>query len=254
MEGASAHSGVPERIGKDGAVRMSQAAWSRWREGGAAVSERWSPDLPFTSVLERARELDHEALSMLYSQYLPVVQWYVVGRVGDIHLAEDVTSETFIAMVNSIERTRAGDEPAFVAWLLGIARNKVVDHFRRQATLPATGAMIAPWEEPAAGAEAGDPLNVVTARESWAEVVAALRQLTEEQRMVVLYRCVLGYETEEVARLMGRRQGTVRALQFRALASLTRLLSPSNTQQTVAALRSSLTERAYDASRRRGQR
>ena len=235
-------------------MRMSQVAWSRGREGSTAVNERWAPNLPFTSVLERARELDHDALSLLYSHYLPVVQWYVVGRVGDIHLAEDVTSETFIAMVNSIDRTRAGDEPAFVAWLLGIARNKVVDHFRRQASLPATRAVIAPWEEPTAGAEAGDPLNVVTARESWAEVVAALRQLTEDQRMVVLYRCVLGYETGEVARMMGRQQGTVRALQFRALASLTRLLSASNTHQTVAALRSSLSEHALGASIRRGQR
>lgn len=218
------------------------------------MSERWSPDMPFASVLERARELEHEALSLLYSHYLPVVQWYVVGRLSDIHLAEDVTSETFIAMVNSIERTRADDEPAFVAWLLGIARNKVMDHFRRQATLPQTRGVVAPWEEPAAGAEAGDPLNVVTARESWAEVVAALRRLTEEQRMVVLYRCVLGYETEEVARLMGRQQGTVRALQFRALASLTRILAAGTPQQTVAALRLSLNEPTHGSSGRRDQR
>ncbi len=228
---------------------MGESAGRGW-----AVSERWSPDLPFASVLERARELDHDALSLLYSHFLPVVQWYVVSRVSDIHLAEDVTSETFIAMVNSIERTRAGDEPSFVSWLLGIARNKVVDHFRRQATLPQTRCDIAPWEEPAAGAEAGDPLNIVTARESWAEVVAALRRLTEEQRMVVLYRCVLGYETEEVARLMGRRQGTVRALQFRALASLTRILAAGTPNQTVATLRLSLSETASRSSGRRDQR
>lgn len=216
------------------------------------MSERWPPDPPFASVLVRARELDHEALSLLYSHFLPVVHWYVVGRIGDIHLAEDVTSETFIAMVDSIERTRASDEPAFVAWLLGIARHKVAEHFRRQATLPITRSMIAPWEEPAAGAEAGDPLNVVTARESWAEVVAALQRLSEDQRMVVLYRCVLGYETEEVARLMGRQQGTIRSLQFRALDTLTRQLSAGNTDQTVTALRSSLSTSARGASVRRG--
>jgi RNA polymerase sigma-70 factor (ECF subfamily) len=165
---------------------------------------------------------------------------YVLGRVRDAHLAEDVTSETFLAMVDSVEHVRADDEPAFAAWLLGIARNKVADHYRRRTALSTPEGMIAPWEEPAAQAEAGDPLNVVTARESWAEVVAALRQLTEEQRMVVLYRCVLGYETEDVAQLMGRQPGTVRGLQFRALASLARFLAASGTYPAVAALRTGL--------------
>jgi RNA polymerase sigma-70 factor, ECF subfamily len=204
------------------------------------LSERWLPELPFASVLARARALDHGALSLLYSRYLPVVRLYVLGRVGDVHLAEDVTSETFLAMVDAIERVRADVEPAFAAWLLGIARNKVADHYRRQAALPTTQGMAAPWEEPTAQAEAGDPLNVVTARESWAEVVAALQRLTEEQRMVVLYRCVLGYATEDVARLMGRQPGAVRALQFRALASLARFLAAGDTNPAVAVLRASL--------------
>src|SRR5260221_4822083 len=192
---------------------------------GDTLSERWLPDLPFASVLERARALDHGALSLLYSRYLPVVRLYVLGRVRDVHLAEDVISETFLAMVDSIERVRADGEPAFAGWLLGIARNKVVDHYRRRAALPTIQGMVAPWEEPAAQAEAGDPLNVVTARESWAEVVAALQRLTEEQRMVVLYRCVLGYATEDVARLMDRQPGAGGALQFRALGSLARVLA-----------------------------
>ncbi|MGZ3603003.1 MAG: RNA polymerase sigma factor, partial [Ktedonobacterales bacterium] len=63
-----------------------------------------------------------------------------------------------------------------------------------------------------------------TARESWSEVVRALNLLTEEQRSVVLYRCVLGYPTDDVARLMEKQPGTIRALQFRALASLARHL------------------------------
>ncbi len=207
---------------------------------GDTLSERWLPDLPFASVLERARALDHGALSLLYSHYLPVVRLYVLSRVRDVHLAEDVISETFLAMVDSIERVRADGEPAFAGWLLGIARNKVVDHYRRRAALPTIQGMVAPWEEPAAEAEAGDPLNVVTARESWTEVVAALQRLTEEQRIVVLYRCVLGYATEDVARLMDRQPGAVRALQFRALASLARLLAAGGTNPAVETLRASL--------------
>lgn len=204
------------------------------------MSKRWSVDLLFTSVLARARALDQEALSLLYTQYLSTVYWYVLGRMGDMHLAEDVTSETFLAMVDSIEQARAGDELAFEAWLLGIARNKVADHYRRQAARPETQPMAGPWEEPAALAESGDPLGVVVARERWADVVAALRRLTEEQRTVLLYRCVLGYETEEVAQLMDRQPGAIRALQFRALASLTRLLAASGTNPRLGALRAHL--------------
>jgi RNA polymerase sigma-70 factor (ECF subfamily) len=155
---------------------------------------------------------------------------YVLGRVSDVHLAEDVVSETFLAMVDAIDRVRADEEPAFAVWLLGIARHKVVDHYRRQGAMPAPQNTVAAWEEPVSQAEAGDPLDVVSARESWAEVTAALQRLTEEQRMVVLYRCVLGYETEEVSRLLGRQPGAVRALQFRALASLARFLAASGTK------------------------
>jgi RNA polymerase sigma-70 factor (ECF subfamily) len=215
------------------------------------VSERRAPDLPFVSVVERARALDHGALSLLYSRYLPVVYRYILARMSDVHLAEDVTSETFIAMVDSIERVRADDELAFASWLLGIARHKVAEHYRRQAARPVTQTLAAPWDEPAAQAEAGDPLGVVTARESWAEVVTALGQLTEEQRTVVLYRCVLGYETEEVARLMDRQPGTIRALQFRALASLARFLARGGTNPAVKVLRSNLSGPARGRQTRR---
>ncbi len=211
---------------------------------GETLSERWSPELPFASVVERARALDHGALSHLYNRYLPVVYRYVLSRIDDVHLAEDVTSETFLAMVRSIARVRADDELTFAAWLLGIARNKVAMHWRRQAARPVTQTMTKSWEEPAAPAESGDPLGVVAARENWAEMMAALRRLTEEQRTVVLYRCVLGYETEEVARLMGRQPGAVRALQFRALAALARFLAAGGTNPSLSSLRADLNGRA----------
>jgi RNA polymerase sigma-70 factor, ECF subfamily len=207
---------------------------------GEALSEQWPTEMPFASVVERARTLDHTALSLLYRRYLPVVYRYVLGRIGDVHLAEDVTSETFIGMVDTIERVRAGDELGFAAWLLGIARHKVAEHYRRQAARPLMQPPGEPWDEPLAQAEAGDPLGVVTARESWAEVVAALQRLTEEQRTVVLYRCVLGYGTEEVARLLDRQPGAIRALQFRALTALARFLAVGGTNPAVAALRAEL--------------
>lgn len=185
----------------------------------------WPPSLPFALALERARALDKTALAHLYRRFLPVVYRYTLARAGDVHAAEDATAETFFAMIEQISSVRAVEELGFVAWLLGIARNKVAQHFRRQRQRPESPVSLLPEEgEPHTIRESGDPLDVITARESWSEVVAALDLLTEEQRTVVLYRCVLGYSADEVGALMGKQAGTVRALQFRALASLSRHL------------------------------
>jgi RNA polymerase sigma-70 factor (ECF subfamily) len=184
----------------------------------------WPPALPFEQALRQAQAADQQAMGMLYKRFLPVVYRYVLARVGDVYTAEDLTSETFFAIVEHISETRAHDELTFVAWALGIARNQIAMHFRRQRARPT--AQFAPYDAELADAlpQERDPLDVITARESWAEVVAALDRLTEEQRSVILYRSVLGYSAEDVAQLLGKQAGAIRALQFRALASLARYL------------------------------
>ncbi len=184
----------------------------------------WPPTLPFQVILSRARALDSTSLGMLYKRFLPVIYRYALARVTDVQHAEDVTSETFFAMIESIPTTRAEDELAFAAWLLGIARNKVAMHFRRLRSRQELYCALPESAEPSAVAEEDDPLGIITSRESWSEVVQALDQLTEDQRAVVLYRCVLGFSADEVAQLLQKQAGTIRALQFRALASLARHL------------------------------
>lgn len=204
-------------------TRSSRPGWNV----GARSGMTWPPALPFDQALKRAQASDQQAMGMIYKRFLPVVYRFALGRVGDVHAAEDITSETFFVVVERIRETRAHDELTFVAWALGIARNQIAMHFRRLKTRPTTqlsdendiGAGRLPSER--------DPLDVITARESLAEVVTALDKLTEEQRSVILYRCVLGYSAEDVGQLLGKQAGAVRALQFRALASLARLLNIS---------------------------
>lgn len=210
-------------------------------QGSGSGSTSGGGEQPFATLLERARALDNAALGALYTRYLPVVYRAVLARMGDVHLAEDLTADTFMVMVDSIERVRTQDELGFVAWLLGIARNKMSEYYRRQSTRPMPRGDILPQDEPRAFGEEDDPLGVVLARERWAEVTAALERLTDEQRTVLLYRCVLGYATPEVARMMGREPGAVRALQFRALAALARLLATNGTNPAVAAIRALVT-------------
>jgi RNA polymerase sigma-70 factor (ECF subfamily) len=180
--------------------------------------------MTFEHVLERGRARDADALSLLYRRFLPVVYRFLLARVSDVPLAEDLTSETFFAVMGGIADVRATDELGFATWVLGIARNKLSQHFRRlkgRREIPMT---LAETDEPPTTAEEDDPLLVITARESWAEVVAALNLLTPEQRMVLLHRCVLGRSTEDVARMMGKPANAIYGLQFRALASLARHL------------------------------
>ena len=200
------------------------------RQGrGTRSGMTWPPSLPFEAALLRAKALDERCLSLLYVRFLPVVYRYQLARVGDLHVAEDLTAETFIAMVEQIARARATEELGFVAWLLAIAHNKLLMYYRAGRRRPAAVYGV-PDEFPLyTSAEEADPLDVLTAQESWSEVVAALNTLTEEQRAVVLYRCVLGYSAEEVGHLIGRQAGAVRALQFRALSSLAQRLSAKDT-------------------------
>lgn len=188
------------------------------------TSITWPPSLPFDRVLQRARAADQQALSMLYRRFLPVVYRYVLIRVGDPDHAEDVTADAFFAMVEGIARTRALDELGFAAWVLGIARNKIAMHFRQQRTRGEVRHESTDDYDPQTVGDEDDPLTIITARESWAIVASALQRLTEEQRSVVLYRCVLGYSTQDVAALLQKRPKAIRALQSRALASLARQL------------------------------
>ena len=193
----------------------------------------WTPALPFEQALQRARAADRVAMGLLYKRFLPVVYRYALARVGDIHAAEDITADTFFVIVERIAETRAHDELTFVAWALGIARNQVAMYFRRRKMRPTARPMTADEADVAHWLLPGerDPLDVITARESLSEVVAALEHLTEEQRTVIFYRAVLGYSAEDVGTLLGKQPGAVRALQFRALSSLERLLRDAGSAQ-----------------------
>lgn len=199
------------------------------------MGETGTPEVPFKFVLERAKRLDEAALTLIYRWCLPVVYRYVAARVGHIQHAEDISAETMLAILRGIGETRADDELAFTGWALSIARHKVADHFRWLKRHPQMPLARSDTESPSswgvdnsapleAVAEQADPLTVMIAREEWAEVVAALNRLTDEQREVVVYRCILGYTTEEITRLLDKRPDAIRALQHRALTSLARFL------------------------------
>lgn len=206
-----------------------------WRQrAGSGSSDQADQPLSFGRQLDRARRGEAEALSALYRQFLPGVFGYIAARVPDRATAEDLTSEVFLQMVEGISGLRASEEAGFAAWILQIARIAVAGYYRRRERQPTVVSFAATsWDEEDEGevdlalltsAPAGDPARQAEVREEWREVVEAINALTEEQRQVLVSRLILGYDVEMVGRMLGKNGNAIKALQFRALHSLHRLL------------------------------
>ena len=165
-----------------------------------------------------AKAMDPQAWSHIFDRHYRSVYAYAYRRVGNPSSAEDLAASVFVRALEGIDRYRYRGIP-FAAWLMSIARNLVVDHFRRTGRSPEQHLdfeLVSKEPSPQQMAEQSllkDQLN------------EALGHLTEEQRQVVVLRFVDGLSSREVAHLLDKREGAIRALQHRALASLRGLLS-----------------------------
>ncbi|MGH2497194.1 MAG: RNA polymerase sigma factor [Ktedonobacteraceae bacterium] len=202
---------------------------------------------PIGPRLEQARRGEPEAQSILYRQFLPGVFAYIAARTPDRATAEDLTSEVFLKMVEGISQLRASDEAGFAAWLLQIARITVAGYYRKRERLPVLVSLEPEdREEEAPGNYKAlvsiylsvDPAQIVETHETWQSVVDAMNALTEEQRQVLIGRLILGYDVATVARMIGKKANAVKALQFRALQSLHRLLGKQEFSEQVSPVKS----------------
>ena len=183
-------------------------------------------------LLDCARQGNSEALSTLYHRFLPGIFGYIATRVPDRATAEDLTSDVFLQMVEGIGHLRAQDEAGFTAWLLRIARVRVAGYYRQREKQPPHLSLPGEASEHTYAASLllleshpeADPVHWTEAREDWQAVVGAINHLTEEQRQVLVGRLILGYDVATVAQMLGKNANAVKALQFRALHSLQRLL------------------------------
>ncbi|CAN5471387.1 hypothetical protein BH23ACT9_BH23ACT9_01790 [soil metagenome] len=185
----------------------------------AVASVRAAPvdvDPVLIDLMDRAREGSVVAFADLYDRYVDRVYGFVMRRVGDPHLAEDLTSEVFTRALRRIDSfTFSGVDP--VAWLLTIARNRVHDHFRsaRFRLDSATGTLQADVTDQGPAPER-DLERAVVVR----EVQVGLAQLRPDHAEVLHLRFVEELTVAETAAVLGRKVGAVRALQFRAIKAL----------------------------------
>lgn len=171
-----------------------------------------------TDIIVRAQRGDTAVIGALYERYHPGVFRYLYYRVGDLQTAEDLTSEVFLRMIRHLSGFRSRSV-SFQAWLMQIARNIAIDHYRKMGHrnhLELVEDLVAGDEDPGRAVEQG--LTSESLR-------LALGKLTDEQRDVILLRFVSGLPIVEVAQALHKSEDAVKGLQRRALIALRGILT-----------------------------
>jgi len=165
-------------------------------------------------LVERAQKGDRSALEELYLIHFDRIYSYLHVSVGNRHDAEDLTTQTFLKMLESIGRFRWQSAP-FSAWLFRIAHNLAMDHFRARKRVQPEEEVPEPLgsEEPSAELEAMQSIG----RQSMLELID---KLSPEQQQVLTLKFVFNFPNADVAKILDKTEGAIKSLQHRALASL----------------------------------
>ena len=191
-------------------MELGRAASEHHRAQAGAPDEQRQSRIVSLAV-RRAQEGDRDAFAFLYARFADDVCRYARSIVRNDHEAEDVTQEVFTKLFSVIEKYQEREVP-FLAWMLRVTRNVAVDRVRRQRTVPVA--------EVRGSVEARDG-TPTRAR----ALMAALSELPDAQREVVMLRQFAGLSPAEIAAQTGRSEGAVNGLHHRARKSLVRDLT-----------------------------
>ena len=178
------------------------------------------------ALVGRAQGGDRDALEELYLLHFDRIYSYLHMTVGNRHDAEDLTTQTFLKMLESIGRFRWRSAP-FSAWLFRIAHNLAMDHFRaRKRWQPEEEVPEPPGsEEPSAEMLAMHSIG----RQSMMELIETL---SPEQQQVLTLKFVFNFSNGEAATILGKTEGAIKSLQHRALASLQKQLEKREAEKS----------------------
>lgn len=190
--------------------------------GGTAAAPELDPERErLRALVELATTGDAEAFGQLYDHYAPGVYRFVLYRVQSRALAEDLTSETFMRALRSIQKfTWQGKD--FGAWLTTIARNLVTDHFKSGRSR----LEIVSDDVPDRRSVLAQPETDVLAHLTNEALYAAVSRLSDEQRDCILMRFIQGLSIAETAAALDRSEGAIKQLQLRAVRALAKLIDP----------------------------
>jgi len=178
---------------------------------------------PGWRLVHAAQKGNARAFGELYDHYVDTVYRYVLFRVGDRSLAEDLTSETFVRALRRISSVSYQGRDVG-AWFITIARNLVLDHVKSgRYRHEVTTADVADVSGRTAGVTSG-PENEVIAAATNAELMRCVAKLNPDQQECIVLRFLQGLSVAETADRMGRNEGAIKALQHRAVRRLAQLL------------------------------
>ncbi len=169
------------------------------------------------SLVNQAQKCNQEAFAKLYEQNFDKIYRYISLKVGNNTEAEDMTQQVFIKALQSISSYKWKDVP-FSAWLFRIAHNHVIDYYRkqsRQSTAPLYDYM---------AIDNCSTEKSIEDKEDIEKLLIASKKLTPAQQEVIALRFAGELPIAEVARIMGKTQGAVKALQHSAIVALRKLM------------------------------
>src|ERR671934_1180238 len=166
------------------------------------------------ALVERGQKGDRAALEELYLIHFDRIYSYLHMGVGNRHDAEDLTTQTFLKMLESIKRFRWQSAP-FSAWLFRIAHNLAMDHFRATRRWQPEEEVPEPPGETEPSAESAALQSI--GRQSMLDLI---ENLSLEQQQVLTLKFVFNLPNAEVATILGKTEGAIKSLQHRALVSL----------------------------------
>ena len=172
-------------------------------------------DAAIERLVDEARAGDAWAFGQLFDHFHLPIYRYIISRVHSPADAEDLTQIVFVKALEALPRYESRGIP-FGGWLFRLARNAVVDFTRTRhehADLDAVTHR---------GTQEPGPEDVTMVRQDLDRVDVALATLTADQREAIALRFFAGLSAREAAEVMGRQEGTIRGLQFRAIAALRR--------------------------------
>jgi RNA polymerase sigma-70 factor, ECF subfamily len=171
-------------------------------------------------LLLAARAGNEQAWRTLYQRYLPAVWRQAYARVSDVHVAEDITSETMLALLRNIDRLDT-DVPKIAGWLRSVVERKAADHHRKQFRLRAH---LQTSASPATnGRQAPRPEASLESNEEREQVLRTLDQLSDRERIVLEWKYLDAMRVREIADRLGDTEKAIEAVLYRARREFRRL-------------------------------
>jgi RNA polymerase sigma-70 factor (ECF subfamily) len=170
-----------------------------------------------SALLKRAREYDTQALAEIYDRYAELIYRYLYRYLGNAELAEDMTSEVFLRLLQVLGTAKAPRDQ-IGGWLYRVAHNLAMDWFRQQAK----ESSLSLDEELVAGDDS--PSTRLEEDQRQQRLREAISQLTPSQQQVIVLRFAEGLKLGEIGQLLSKSEGSVKLIQYRAIRRLRKLL------------------------------